>query len=138
APADNTLPIVLGALAALLAAAALVVVLTRTRRRSGGAAPALATIDRDLYLEGASDRPGIGSFRGFALATAVPPGAADDPRRARYLVDDPRKPAPIWVEAAEIQRSPSELGPGESVIGYVTSDRDPAREQEAFMEIEAL
>ena len=98
----------------------------------------LAAINRDLYLEGTSDRPGIGSFRGFALATAVPPDAADDPRRARYLVDDPRKPAPIWVEGAEIRRSPSQLAAGESVIGYVTTDADPGRDQEAFMAIEAL
>jgi DNA invertase Pin-like site-specific DNA recombinase/peptidoglycan hydrolase-like protein with peptidoglycan-binding domain len=135
---DGTLPIVLAALAALLAAVALAVALTRGRRRPDGAAPALAAIDRDLYLEGTSERPGIGSFRGFALATAMPPDAADDPRRARYLVDDPRKPAPIWVHGAEIRRSPSQLVAGESVIGYVTIDSDPGREQDAFMEIEAL
>jgi DNA invertase Pin-like site-specific DNA recombinase len=140
APGSNTLPIVLAALAALLAATALGVALTRNRRRpgDGGGAPVLAAIDRDLYLEGTSDRPGTGSFRGFALATAVPPDAADDPRRARYLVDDPRKSAPIWVEGAEIRRSPSQLAAGESVIGYVTTDADPGRDQEAFMEIEAL
>lgn len=140
APGSKTLPIVLAALAALLAATALGVALTRNRRRpgGGGGAPMLATITRDLYLEGTSDRPGTGSFRGFALATAVPPDAADDPRRARYLVDDPRKPAPIWVEGAEIRRSPSQLAAGESVIGYVTTDADPGRDQEAFMEIEAL
>jgi DNA invertase Pin-like site-specific DNA recombinase len=135
---DTTLPIVLAALAALLAAAALAVALTRGRRAPEDDSPLLAAIDRDLYLEGTSERPGVGSFRGFALATAVPPGATDDPRRARYLVDDPRKPAPIWVEGADVRRSPSQLAAGEPVIGYVTIDSDPAREQEAFMEIEAL
>ena len=131
---DTTTPTVLAALAALLAAAALAVALLRSRRPRR--APVLAAIDRDLYLEGHSDHPGIGAFRGFALATAVPPDAADDPRRARYLVDDPRKPAPVWVEGSDVDRSPSPLGPGEPVIGYVTADPDANAEQEAFMAIE--
>ncbi len=131
---DTTTPTVLAALAAVLAAAALAVALLRSRRPR--AAPVLAAIDRDLYLEGHSDHPGIGAFRGFALATAVPPDAADDPRRARYLVDDPRKPAPVWVEGGDVDRSPSQLAPGEPVIGYVTADPDAHAEQEAFMAIE--
>src|SRR4051794_5943882 len=135
---DTTPTLLLASLAALLAAAALALALTRGRRRAGDGAPVLAAIDRDLYLEGTSDRPGVGAFRGFALATAVPPGAGDDPRRARYLVDDPRKSVPIWVEGSEVQRSPSQLAAGEPVIGYVTIDADPAREQAAFMEIEAM
>ena len=94
-------------------------------------------IDRELYLEGESERPDIGSFRGFALATAVPRDAGDDPRRARYLVDDPRKPAPVWVEGGDVRRSPSQLGSGEPVIGYVATVSDPRTDQEAFMDIEA-
>ena len=131
---DTTTATALAALAALLAAAALAVALLRSRRPRS--APVLAAIDRDLYLEGHSDHPGIGAFRGFALATAVPPGGTDDPRRARYLVDDPRKPAPVWVEGGDVDRSPSQLAPGEPVIGYVTADPDPNAEQEAFMAIE--
>jgi len=131
---DTTTPTVLAALAAVLAAAALAVALLRSRRPRS--APVLAAIDRDLYLEGHSDHPGIGAFRGFALATAVPPDAADDPRRARYLVDDPRKPAPVWVEGADVERSPSRLAAGEAVIGYVTADPDENTGQEAFMAIE--
>jgi DNA invertase Pin-like site-specific DNA recombinase len=133
---------ILAALAALLAAAALLTALGRRRNTGGdsghGGAPAVAAIDRDLYLEGRSDRPEVGAFRGFALATAVSPGAMEDPREARYLVDDPRKPAPVWIRGGEIRRSPSQLGAGELVIGYVTADADPAREQEAFMAIEAV
>ena len=131
---DTTTPTVLAALAALLAAAALAMALLRSRRPRG--APVLAAIERDLYLEGHSDRPGVGAFRGFALATAVPPDADEDPGRARYLVDDPRKPAPVWVEGADVDRSPSQLAPGEPVIGYVTADPDANAEQEAFMAIE--
>jgi DNA invertase Pin-like site-specific DNA recombinase len=107
-------------------------------RRRGSPAPALVAIERDLYVEGHSQRPEVGAFRGFALATAVPAGANDDPGRARYLVDDPRKPAPVWVRGAEIRRSPSQLAPGAPVIGYVTAGPDPAAEQQAFMDIEEV
>jgi DNA invertase Pin-like site-specific DNA recombinase/peptidoglycan hydrolase-like protein with peptidoglycan-binding domain len=131
------LPAVLAGLATVLAASALAVALTRARRRPGGA-PALASIDRDLFLEGHSDRPDVGSFGGFALAAAVPgDDDDDDPGRARYLVDDPRKAAPVWVHAQEIRRSPSQLAAGAPVIGYVTVDFDPVSDQAAFMDIEA-
>jgi DNA invertase Pin-like site-specific DNA recombinase len=131
------LPAVLAGLATVLAATALAVALTRARRRPGGA-PALASIDRDLFLEGHSDRPDVGSFGGFALAAAVPgDDDDDDPARARYLVDDPRKAAPVWVHAQEIRRSPSQLAAGAPVIGYVTVDFDPVSDQAAFMDIEA-
>jgi hypothetical protein len=110
---------------------------TRRRRRQDEA-PLLSAIDRDLYVEGRSERAEVGAFRGFALATAIPRDAEDDPRRVRYLVDDPRKPAPVWIEGGEISRSPSQLAPGEPVIGYVTTDPDPVREEEAFLEIEGM
>ena len=131
--ADTTAATVLAASAALVAAAALAMALLRARPRG---AAVLAAIHRDLYLEGHSDHPDVGAFGGFALATAVPPDAAPDPGRARYLVDDPRKPAPVWVEGADIERSPSRLAPGEAVIGYVTATPDENTRQEAFMAIE--
>jgi DNA invertase Pin-like site-specific DNA recombinase len=133
---DPTWAIVLAALAAALAAAALAVALTRTRRRPDTGAPVLATIDRELYLEGQTDRAGIGAFRGFAIATSVAPESANDEHGTRYLVDDPRKPAPVWIHDDEIRRSPSQLHAGERVIGYVTSDEDPAREHDEFIAIE--
>ena len=131
--ADTTAATVLAALAVLVAAAALAMALLRARGRG---AAVLAAIHRDLYLEGHSDHPDVGAFGGFALATAVPPDAAPDPGRARYLVDDPRKPAPVWVEGADIERSPSRLAAGEAVIGYVTATPDENTRQEAFMAIE--
>jgi DNA invertase Pin-like site-specific DNA recombinase len=131
------LAIVIAGLAAVLAGAALAVAVTRTRGRPETGAPVLAAIDRDLYLEGESERAEVGSFRGFALATAVAGDDAQDPAQARYLVDDPRKPAPVWVRGDEIRRSPSQLRAGEPVIGYVTVNQDPAREHEAFIAIEA-
>jgi DNA invertase Pin-like site-specific DNA recombinase len=135
--ADTTLPIVLAGLAAALAAAALAVAVARTRGRPDTGAPGLAAIDRDLFLEGESDRAGVGSFRGFALATAVATDAEEDAGVTRYLVDDPRKSAPVWVQGDEIRRSTSQLHAGETVIGYVTVDEDSAREHEAFIAIEA-
>ena len=131
----TTLPTLLAALAVLLAGGALAVAIRRGRPGSART-PAMAAIDRDLYLEGQSDDPDVGRFGGFALATAVPRDAADDPREARYLVDDPRKPAPVWVRGRDIRRSPSQMDAGESVIGYVTIDPDPTREERAFLAIE--
>jgi DNA invertase Pin-like site-specific DNA recombinase/peptidoglycan hydrolase-like protein with peptidoglycan-binding domain len=90
-------------------------------RREPGA-PAIAALTHDLYVEGQSDDERIASFRGNAFATTLTSGPTNEPARARtwYLVDDPRKPAPVWVSGDEIRRSPSRLSAGEPVIGYVT------------------
>src|SRR4051812_27281544 len=132
-----SLPTILAAIAALLAAVGMIIAFARWRPRRPSE-PVVVSIDRDLYLEGHSDRADVGSFRGFALATAVAPDAPDDASRIRYLIDDPQKPAPVWVHGGDVRRSPSQLGAGEPVIGYVTADPDPAQDQEAFMRIEAV
>jgi DNA invertase Pin-like site-specific DNA recombinase/peptidoglycan hydrolase-like protein with peptidoglycan-binding domain len=107
----------LGALCALLAALALR--RTRTSRTPG---TPLTPINRELYLEGRSYDQSIGEFRGHALAAAVTGPAGDDPtdERTSYLVDDVRKPAPVWVRGADVRRSASRLEAGQPVIGYVT------------------
>jgi DNA invertase Pin-like site-specific DNA recombinase/peptidoglycan hydrolase-like protein with peptidoglycan-binding domain len=142
APADRSeppawLPMV-AIVAAVLAAAALAIAITLARRPHPDGAPALVALDRGLFLEGHSDQPAIGAFRGVALAMGVPHHASEDPAQTRYLIEDPLKPAPIWVRGGEIRRSPSRLADGDPVIGYVTGSRDATREQQAFMEIEAL
>jgi DNA invertase Pin-like site-specific DNA recombinase len=124
--------------AAVLAAAALAIAIALPRRPKPESAPALVALDRGLFLEGHSDRPAVGAFRGVALAMGVPPDASEDPAQTRYLIEDPLKAAPIWVRGSEIRRSPSRLADGDPVIGYVTASRDATREQQAFMEIEAL
>jgi DNA invertase Pin-like site-specific DNA recombinase len=101
-------------------------------RRGGGGEPSVVGISREVLLEGRSDD--VGEFRGFALASAVPGGAGE----ARFLVDDPRKPAPVWVSAGEVSRSASDLPARAPVIGYVTVP--PGRsdhEEQAFEDIEA-
>jgi peptidoglycan hydrolase-like protein with peptidoglycan-binding domain len=138
ATTTSPLPAILAGLAALLSATALAVALTSRRRRPTDDGTVLAPIDRDLYLEGHSDESDVGSFRGFALATAVPRDGTGNAQNTRYLVDDPHKPVPVWVRGGDVRRSPSQLAAGEPVLGYVTVDPDPAREQEAFMAIEAM
>ena len=51
-------------------------------------------------------------------------------RRARRdnLVDDVRKPKPVWVRAPDIGRPSSKLAAGKRVIGYVTLSADAPRE----------
>jgi DNA invertase Pin-like site-specific DNA recombinase/peptidoglycan hydrolase-like protein with peptidoglycan-binding domain len=124
--------------AAVLAVAAFAIAIALARRPEPDGATALVALERGLFLEGHSDQPAIGAFRGVALAMGVPPHASEDPAQTRYLIEDPLKPAPIWVRGSEIRRSPSRLADGDPVIGYVTASRDATREQQAFMEIEAL
>jgi DNA invertase Pin-like site-specific DNA recombinase len=112
----------LGALLATLAALAH----QDTRRRHDPPTP-LAAIDRELYVEGRSDDERVGRFRGHALAASLTGPAAD--ASTEYLVDDPRKAAPVWVRGSEIRRSPSRLAAGEPVIGYVTLPPDAHRTQ---------
>jgi DNA invertase Pin-like site-specific DNA recombinase/peptidoglycan hydrolase-like protein with peptidoglycan-binding domain len=131
-----TLATILAVFAALLAAAALVAALLRREHAAGPAT--VVPIAGELFLEGYSDQSDLGSFRGFALATTVPADARGDPRRTRFLISDPRKPAPVWVRSSDIHRSLSQLAQGERVIGYVTKDPDPIREQQAFIDIETL
>ncbi|MCW3022692.1 MAG: Resolvase, N-terminal domain [Conexibacter sp.] len=109
------------ALGALLATLAGVTLARRRKPRPEPAAP-LVPIDRELYVEGRSDDQRVGPFRGHALAAALtgPPTQTT----TDYLVDDPRKPAPVWVHATDVQRSPSRLTAGEPVIGYITVAAD--------------
>lgn len=124
--------------AAVLAAADLALAIPLARRPKPDGAPALVALERGLFLEGHSDQPAVGAFRGMALAMGVPPHATEDSAQTRYLIEDPLKAAPVWVRGSEIRRSPSRLAHGDPVIGYVTASHDPIREQQAFMEIEAL
>jgi DNA invertase Pin-like site-specific DNA recombinase len=124
----------LAVLIALIAVITLVSTVFRGRRRDRGLQ--IAPINGELYVEGESRRPEVGSFRGLVVATAVPYGAADDARRARYLVDDPLKPAPVWVMGGDVRRSPSRLAAGERVIGYLTAGADPAVEDTGLAAIE--
>ena len=127
---DDTALITIIALAALAALAFGLWSLARARpRHRPGGIPALAPIGREVYLEGHSDEPGVGDFRGYALAASIRevPGEERMPERTSYLVDDVRKAAPIWVRGTDIRRSTSGLPKGSPVIGYVTVAADATR-----------
>jgi DNA invertase Pin-like site-specific DNA recombinase/peptidoglycan hydrolase-like protein with peptidoglycan-binding domain len=120
------------ALAALAAfALTLVPIALAWARRRREAIPAFAPIARELYLEGRSDDPSVGEFRGHALAATMSeqPGDYPVPEQTSYLVDDTRKAAPIWVRGADIKRSTSRLPSGSAVIGYVTVSADGPRSE---------
>jgi peptidoglycan hydrolase-like protein with peptidoglycan-binding domain len=127
---DMTVPILLSAIAVLLAAAAF------ARAQRGPDVATLVGVPRDLYLEGRSSDERVGAFRGFALATALPAGRPGDGAEERYLVDDPRKPAPVWVRRSEIRSSPCELTRGPRVLRSVTADDHAAREHQQVIAIE--
>jgi DNA invertase Pin-like site-specific DNA recombinase/peptidoglycan hydrolase-like protein with peptidoglycan-binding domain len=115
------------ALAAFFAALA-ATTLRRQGRQPDGGAP-IAPLAHELYLEGRSADERVADFRGHALATTVTHEPGEDPSQGRtwYLVDDVRKPAPVWVRDDDVRRSPSRLQAGESVIGYVTVSSEGQR-----------
>jgi DNA invertase Pin-like site-specific DNA recombinase len=121
------------ALAAAVAAFC-VAIAAMVRRRPGrrpAGAPTVASLSHELYLEGRSDDESVGDFRGHAIAARLADQAGEDPRPGQtwYLVDDKRKPAPVWVRDDDVRRSPSGLVPGEPVIGYVTVSSEAQRNE---------
>jgi DNA invertase Pin-like site-specific DNA recombinase len=110
------------ALAAAVAAFCVAIAASVLRRpgRHPAGGPSVAPLSHELYLEGHSAQEGVADFRGPAIATSVTGEPGQAPQKTWYLVDDARKPAPVWVSDEEIKRSPSRLQPGEPVIGYVT------------------
>ena len=121
------------ALAAAVAAFCVAIaasVLRRPGRRPAGG-PSVAPLSHELYLEGHSADENVGDFRGHAIGTSVASEPGEDPDQGTtwYLVDDKRKPAPVWVRDADVRRSPSGLVPGEPVIGYVTVSSDAQRNE---------
>jgi DNA invertase Pin-like site-specific DNA recombinase len=103
--------------------------------------PAIVPLAHEVYLEGHSAKESIGRFRGRALATTLAAAPGDEPTSGRswYLIDDARKPAPVWVPHEDVRRLPSGLQPGEAVIGYTTvaTKADRAGADGAVHEIEA-
>jgi DNA invertase Pin-like site-specific DNA recombinase/peptidoglycan hydrolase-like protein with peptidoglycan-binding domain len=111
---------------ALAAICARLVAVTRQRagRRADGAAAGITPLTQELYLEGQD-------FRGNAIAARMAIESGEVPGRGQtwYLVDDKRKPAPVWVRDDDVRRSPSGLVAGEPVIGYVTVSAEAQRNE---------
>jgi peptidoglycan hydrolase-like protein with peptidoglycan-binding domain/DNA invertase Pin-like site-specific DNA recombinase len=130
----NTLSVAL-LVAALVALAASLWFATRgrkhRRRSDAEGAPAITPIGRDVYVEGRSEDPDVGEFRGHALAAALSDAPDDEPapERTSYLVDDIRKPAPLWVRGSDIERATSGLASDTPVIGYVMVSAEGSREE---------
>jgi DNA invertase Pin-like site-specific DNA recombinase len=99
------------------------------RRAAGSTTPpgpetaSVTSIGQELFLEGHNDD--VGEFRGRAVASSITHDQEDpDHPHTSYLIDDPSLAAPVWVNEDDVQRSPSRLGRGEPVIGYVTLPAD--------------
>jgi DNA invertase Pin-like site-specific DNA recombinase/peptidoglycan hydrolase-like protein with peptidoglycan-binding domain len=129
------------AIALAAAVAAFCVAIAASVLRRPGPRPAggriVAPLSHELYLEGHSADEGVADFRGHAIATSVTGEPGEGPDTTWYLVDDKRKPAPVWVRDDDVRRSPSGLVPGEPVIGYVTVSSE-AHRNEADPEVHAI
>ena len=131
------------AIAAALAAFCATLATVRLRRpgRRPADAAAIAPLAHELYLEGRSSDEGVADFRGQAFAATVVGEPGDPSKRGQtwYLVDDVRKPAPVWVREKDVRRSPSRIAAGEPVIGYVTVSAEARRSDadDRVREIEA-
>jgi hypothetical protein len=119
--------------AAVLAVIALVAWLLRRRGTDTEEGPVY-----ELWVNGTSPDPAIGSFRGVVKAVSVP----EDPKPAgwvadsQYLVSDPTKPQPFWAPAQHIEQlgaAAQRIAPEDTAtpaaMGYVagpaTSRRSP-------------
>jgi DNA invertase Pin-like site-specific DNA recombinase len=117
--------IALAAALAAFCAALAAMTLRRPGRRPDSAAP-IAPLAHELYLEGHSADERVADFRGQAVATTIAGEPGSDPSEGQtwYLLDDVRKPAPVWVREDDVRRSPSRIASGDPVIGYVTVSPD--------------
>jgi hypothetical protein len=73
----------------------------------------MVALERTLFVEGKSRDRSVGEFRGIVLALGWYPDADEAPRskwssttpsEVHYLVSDRRKPAPVWVAAADLSK----------------------------------
>jgi len=112
---------VIGALTAVAALSVLVL-----RRSSASRDAELVEIRDELYLQGRSEDERIGEFRGLAVAMKRDADTSEGAAEMRYLVEDPGKPAPVWVRERDVHRPTSRLA-GEAVIGYVTVNAHGSR-----------
>ena len=116
-------------IAAVIALAALGFALWRALRRRRSEDSTVY----ELWVEGHSQDPAIGGFRGVVKAVSVP----DDPRprgwteETQYLVDDPTRSGPFWVPAAAVdqlgaaRQEPAPATNGRTrAIGYVNTPPD--------------
>jgi peptidoglycan hydrolase-like protein with peptidoglycan-binding domain len=73
------------------------------RLRSASAAPAIA-LARGVVAEGKTRVASVGRFRGHVHALVLGRRGLRGTQEARYLISDPEKAAPFWVDQQEIDR----------------------------------
>jgi peptidoglycan hydrolase-like protein with peptidoglycan-binding domain len=126
------------ALAAVVLTAIALVALLAGRGHGRGRASEDEGPVYELWVDGTSPDPAIGTFRGVVKAVSVP----EDPKPAgwvsdsQYLVADPLKPQPFWAPARDIEQlgaAPQARGPAAdadadgSALGYVAGESEQAR-----------
>jgi peptidoglycan hydrolase-like protein with peptidoglycan-binding domain/DNA invertase Pin-like site-specific DNA recombinase len=119
------------------------------RLRAPAAAPSV-TLARGVVAQGKARARSIGRFRGHVHALVLGRQGLRGTRQARYLISDPEKDIPVWVDQREIDRlgrdeeedrpepqpEPEQPEPQPAVaevtkvLGYVSVDRNGSPEGE--------
>jgi peptidoglycan hydrolase-like protein with peptidoglycan-binding domain/DNA invertase Pin-like site-specific DNA recombinase len=113
--------VLLGALAGLLVG----------RPRPGPSATPAVALTHGVVAEGVARTASIGRFRGRVHALVLGRRRRGRAEEARYLISDPDKPLPFWVDHEEIARllDPAEAGEEPASNGHAPP---PASEQPAL------
>jgi peptidoglycan hydrolase-like protein with peptidoglycan-binding domain/DNA invertase Pin-like site-specific DNA recombinase len=122
---DQAAWLVLTALMALALGAA--AGMLASRRRSGPSQAPATALARGVVAEGMAQAASIGRFRGHVHALVVGRTGGRRTQEARYLISDPDKPVPFWVDQKEIAR----LGREEAEGHPAEVSRPDARTAEA-------
>ena len=113
--------VLLGALAGLLVG----------RPRTGPSATPAVALTHGVVAEGVARTASIGRFKGRVHALVLGRRGRGRSEEARYLISDPDKPLPFWVDHEEIARllDPAETGEQPASNGHAPT---PASEQPAL------
>ncbi|HEV2874575.1 MAG TPA: peptidoglycan-binding protein [Thermoleophilaceae bacterium] len=117
---DQAAWLVLTALMALALGAA--AGLLASRLRSGPSQTPAVALARGIVAEGKAHAASIGRFRGHVHALVLGRQGLRRTQEARYLISDPEKAVPFWVDQKEIDR----LGREEAERPPAETERHPA------------
>jgi peptidoglycan hydrolase-like protein with peptidoglycan-binding domain/DNA invertase Pin-like site-specific DNA recombinase len=99
------------------------------RLRDGAPQAPAITLARDVVAEGMARAPSIGRFRGHVHALVLGRQGFRRTHEARYLISDPEKPLPFWVDHNEIARLDREEAEARPAVAPTPGAREAEAEE---------